>query len=539
MKSKKIVSLVLAGILAFSLTGCGASANSSAAESSDNMATGTDTEATTSSDSTLVVGLYGGTDTLNPWASGQITKDMITYVLYETLASCASGSTDLDNILMKDYTKVDDTTYDIDLYDYITDAEGNNITADDVVFSFEQYDKNWATTMASIKATGDYTVELKLNTTAEGAFEYLVCKVPIASETAYDNSADQFATTSCGTTQYAVAGGDDYVSGTKIVARKTDSYWQTDSSLVYAGSVANADTIEFDILEESTQMAMAIENGTIDFAMYINPSMLDEVNSTEGVTTYAVPSSEDRGIMFSMMEDSPFYNNLALRQAVLYAIDNESVAEACGYGYATASNVTCGSKELTIGYDSSWEISPYAYDPDKAKELLSEAGYSEGELQLELLANSNETITTMWQVIQANLADIGIDAELNVCEGTTYGAYRDATSGQYDIAYAGPGNGGYATQDLWNTLFNRNNYDSGRTWFGLEDDTLQSLYDTLAEPDGYTQDNVNEFYQYITDNAYYYQIYSLPEYAAYNSDKISDFFIDQNRFVRANTIVLK
>jgi peptide/nickel transport system substrate-binding protein len=145
----------------------------------------------------------------------------------------------------------------------------------------------------------------------------------------------------------------------------------------------------------------------------------------------------------------------------------------------------------------------------------------------------------MWQIVQAELQEVGITAELNVCEGTTYGAYRDGTQGQYELAYAGPGNGGYVTQDLWNTLFNRNNYSSGRTWAGLLDDTLQEKYDKLATKDGYTQANIDDFYKYITDNAYYYEIYNLPDYVAYNKTAITGYYQDQNRFIRANTIELK
>lgn len=536
---KKFITVLMVCVMVLSVVACSSDTTTSDEPKSATDVEGRKNEVETAEEGNITVGIYGGMDSLNPWASGRITKDMVTYVLYETLASCQSGSTELDNILMKDYNQVNNDTYEIELYDYITDDEGNNIKAVDVVFSFEQYDLNWATTIDSIKATGDYTIELKLNTTASGAFQYLICKVPIASETAYNNSQDQFATTSVGTMPYTVAGGADFVAGTKITARQTDSYWQTDKGLVYPGSVANSDVIEFDILQESTQMALAVEDGTIQFAMYINPSMLNEVASLDNLKIFDVPSSEDRGIMLCMTEDSPFYNNLALRQAVLYAIDNESIAEACGYGFAIPSIVSCGNPDLTIGYDTSWETSPYAYDPEKAKELLAEAGYADGELNLRLLANSNETITNMWLMIQANLMSIGIDAELNVCESTTYGAYRDGTSGQYELAYAGPGNGGYVTQDLWNTLFNRNNYDSGRTFSGLLDDTLQEMYDTLAAPDGYTQDNLNEFYNYITDNAYYYQIYSKADYVAYDENTVSDYFVDQNRFIRANTIVLK
>lgn len=523
------------------LSACGASsAAGSAGSAASTSAAGASSAAASTAaagNGSLVVGLYGGLDSLNPWSNGRITKDMVTYVLYETLASCQSGSTEIDKILLKDYTKVDDTTFDMEIYDSIKDVAGNAVKASDVVFSFNQYSQNWANTMESITATGDFTLELKLNTAATGAFEYLICKVPIAAEQSFNASSDQLATTSAGTMPYSVAGGADYVNGTKIIARRVGSYWQTDASLVYPGSVANADTIEFDILEESTQLALAVKNGDVQVAFYIDPSLLDEVSKYDGVKLIEMPSSEDRGIMFCMTETSPFYDDLALRQAVLYAIDNDSVASACGYGYGTGANVMCGSEELTVGFNKAWETSPYKYDPAKAKELLAQSKY-DGRT-LELLCNSNALITMMWQIVQSDLSAVGIKSELKVVEGTTYGAYRDGTSGQYDLAYAGPGNGGYVTSDLWNTLFNRNNYSSGRTWAGLKDDKLQALYDAIAAPNGYTQDNLDAFYNYIVDNALYYKIYSLSDYAAMNTNVCGDYYIDWNRFIRANTIQLK
>jgi peptide/nickel transport system substrate-binding protein len=548
---KKALAFALSLIMAASMVGCGSAATTGSSSSAGASAAGasaasaqtsaaagaaasTTTTTTTADGKTkLTVGIYGGLDSLNPWSSGRITKDMVTYVMYETLAGCQSGSTKLENILMKDYKQVDDSTVDVTLYDNITDVEGNKITAADVVFSFEQYAKNWAVTYDSVKAVDDSTVELHFTTTAQGTFDYVACKVPIASEAAFKSSKDQFASTCCGTMPYKVS---DYEAGTKIVLEKTDKYWQS-ADLTYKGSVANADIIEFDIIEEESQMALALQKGTIQMAMYVLPDMLDEVSGYTDIATASLPSSEDRGIMFCMTESSPFYNNLKLRQAVLYAIDNQSVADACGYGYATPSTLTCGNKDLTIGYDDTWNCSPYAYDPEKAKELVKESGYNGQTIRL--LANTNGTITTMWQIVQAELQEVGITAELNVCEGTTYGAYRDGTQGQYELAYAGPGNGGYVTQDLWNTLFNRNNYSSGRTWAGLLDDTLQEKYDKLATKDGYTQANIDDFYKYITDNAYYYEIYNLPDYVAYNKTAITGYYQDQNRFIRANTIELK
>lgn len=543
MKKKtwtRILTALLAGAMLLSLAACGGNTDSNPGNTSSGSAGnggGTSNGGGSSgSSNTLVVGIYGGLDSLNPWSNGRITKDMVTYVLYETLASCQNGATEIDPILMKSYNQVDDTTFDVEIYDYIKDAAGNPVTASDIVFSFEQYCANWANSMDSIEATGDYTVRVKLSTTAAGAFEYLVCKVPIATEKAFNDSPDGFASTACGTMPYTVAGGSDYVSGTTIIMRKTGTYWQTDDSLIYEGSKAYADVIEFDILPEATQLALAVKNGNVQIAMYAASSMLDEVKGYDGIELVQMPSSEDRGIMFWMTEDSPFYDDLALRQAVLYAIDNEAVAVACGYGYGFPSDVMCGSEELTVGFNSAWKTSPYKYDVNKAKELLAQSNYDGRTLRL--LCNSNATITMMWTIIEENLRQAGISAELKVIEGTTYGAYRDGTSGEYDLAYAGPGNGGYVTSDLWKTLFDANNNASGRTWAGLKDDTLQALYDKIAAPGGYTQENLDAFYNYIVDNALYYEIYSLPEYAAYNTNAISGYFLDWNRFIRANTIQL-
>ena len=169
---KKTIAAMLACAMAVSLTGCGfggqkttATAASAGTEQSQDMADGK---------KKLAVGLYGGLDSLNPWTSGRITKDMVTYTLYETLASCQSGSADLEPILMKDYKKVDDVTFDVTIYDNIKDAAGNPVTASDVVFSFNQYNKNWATVVEEALVKDEYTVELKLNTAAAGAFEYIV-----------------------------------------------------------------------------------------------------------------------------------------------------------------------------------------------------------------------------------------------------------------------------------------------------------------------------------------------------------------------------
>lgn len=483
----------------------------------------------------LKVGIDSTLDTLNPWAVAKPSKSFVCGTLYQSLGMALEvGSNEMVGILMKEWEQVDDLTYSITLYDGIKDSAGNPFTASDVVFSFGKYAEQNANYIESIDVADDTHFTMVLNTLTPGTFQLVAQDCFMVTEVGYNASPDGLSATACGTAPYQVK---EFIEGSKITLEKTTDYWQSEE-LNHPSYAANVDQIEFNILTEVTQMGLALEQGTIQMGMWISDSLLDGLKAKENLTLFAAPCTESRGIMFNMTEESPFYDNLPLRQAVAYAIDNATAVIACCYGYGDVSKGIIGSEAVSVGYNPDWNTYPYAYDVEKAKALLEEVGYAPGELSLRLLSNNNTLIKTLWEVIQANLMAIGINASIDIYDGSTYGSYRDGTSGMYELAYCGAQMGGYATR-AWDTVFNSSNRDSGRTWFGLKDDTLQGLYDTVTSAGGFTPENIDSFYNYVADNCLYYQIIDKPTYCVFDNTKIVSVYNDNFNFMRVGATVLQ
>lgn len=539
MKRKLAVILAVLLTLSFVISGCGSSTTGDTKEGTTGGDSGNTagTSADNSANSnTLVVGINSTLDTLDPWSPQKPSKFFICSVLYQSLGQADKiGSSELQGVLMKEWTKVDSKTYNIELYDYIKDTQGNPFTSADAAFCFSKYAETNTTYVEDIEITGDYTFTMHLNSEAPGSFERMCEYVYMVTEAAYKSSGDGMAVKAVATSPYVVK---EFTEGARIILEKADSYWQTDE-LNIDDYKANVDVIEYNVLTEVTQLALAIETGTVDVAMTLEDSALDQLTGIENLKTCFTPDTCSRGIMFNMMENSPFYDNLALRQAVCYAIDANAVVSACTYGYGSVSAAAYGTSSQ-VGYNTEWEKLNYEYNMDKAKELLSEAGYKEGELKLRLLSNQNAAVKSMWEVIQANLAAIGIDAEIILADGSSYGAWRDATSGQYDIAYCGQDYGNYVTI-TWDTLYNSKLRESGRTWFGLEDPKIQEQIEMLETENGFTKENIDAFYEYTTQNCYYYQIFNMDNAVVYNTDRVSgvEEAVNFNGYVQANALILK
>jgi ABC-type transport system substrate-binding protein len=482
----------------------------------------------------LKVGLDSTLDTLNPWAVAKPSKSFICNVLYQPLAlSLSVDSAEMQGVLAKSWEQVDDFTYRIHLYDYIKDTAGNSFNASDAIFSFKKYGEANASAIVAMNKEDDYTFTITLNSAAPGFFEVLAQECLMVTEKGYNDSGDSLSAKACGTSQYKLR---EFVTGSKVTIEKSDSYWQR-PELNHPSYVANVEVIEYHILTEVTQLGLALERGTVQMALWVDGSLLDNLKTKSNLAFFDAPCTESRGIMFNMTEDSPFYNNLALRQAVAYAIDNQAVVDAATNGYGTVSKSIMNSQAVSVGFNPAWNNYPYSYDPDKAKALLAEAGYKPGQLTLRLLANNNVVISTLWEIVQANLMAVGINASIDVYDGSTYGSYRDGTSGMYELAYCGAQMGGYVTK-MWDTTFNGNNRDSKRTWFGLADKTLQGYFDKVTVPGGFTDSNINTFYNYVADNCLYYQVIDLPTYLVYDKTKITTLYCDNKNFPIASTVIL-
>ena len=149
----------------------------------------------------IVIGIIAEIDSLNPTDYNAGCKPYVGSEIYEALFDIDGFGGEMYPVLAKGYTIIDDPHYQVELYDYITDSNGNAITASDVVFCFQHVAEEGTNTtltsyMESVEAIDDYTVEFTWTTAPEpvGDLEAMFAKVWIYSQAAFEASTDGFAT---------------------------------------------------------------------------------------------------------------------------------------------------------------------------------------------------------------------------------------------------------------------------------------------------------------------------------------------------------
>src|SRR5262249_59575153 len=134
---------------------------------------------------------------------------------------------------------------------------------------------------------------------------------------------------------------------------------------------------------EEGRRVTALLNGEGALALAIPPHLAQRVEAASGVKVVGVPSVEN--MFLAMNPNYPPWNNTKLRQAVGYAIDREAIIKSVFQGKASLLEGPIGPGQ----YAYSPDVKPkYSFDPERARQLLKEAGFPDG-LDVELSASSN------------------------------------------------------------------------------------------------------------------------------------------------------
>lgn len=499
---KKITAVLLTlVILVGSLSGCGDKKDNTSPDDASAVAK-TETSSGDDGSKVVKVGISGTVETLNPLAIFTTGTWATLNAYYERLAAYEADCATITGQLAKGWSQVEENVYDVEIYDYIKDWNGNAITADDVVFCYEtakeQALSGHLNSIDKIEKVDDYTIRFTLTENYVMTIENILQAIDIVSQKEYEASSDQMALSCVGTGRYKVV---DFVPSSSITLQKNEEYWQTEELTHYRSS-GEADEIQIISILEDAQMAVALETGTIDVAKIPSASSQRFMNN-EAYDSFDVESTAGYFLRFSGAPDSVFYQNPALRQAVCYAIDvNEIIAGAYN---SDAVPMTGVSLPTRTGYQKKWlEDDYYSYNLDKAKELLAEAGYKEGELTIRLLVLQNDVNKAWATIIQAQLAKIGINVEVDAKDNALW--YSQGSSGDYDICG-------------WNVTMSHESLDlaaavGSEIYYSadqnpaltevLNDEKLQNLFYDCMKVDTCSDETIDACYQYIKDQAYVY-----------------------------------
>ncbi len=408
--------------------------------------------------------------------------------VYETLLCVVNG--EYKGVLAESWKKLDDVTWEIKLFDGIKDSEGQPFTADDVVWALDAQ-KAGNNNNAIYYETGagkkidDLTVQITMNTDSDGCFYLMATKMFFCTKESYDASSDGMATQPVGTGPYVCT---SYVEGSSTTLAKNANYWKSEN--LPEVSVANFDTINISFLPEATQMSVAIDSGDVQFAGQVNMSISQDVDASDMTAMYMTNGTYN-GMAYNMGNGRPVADNLALREAIYYAIDCAGLAAGAYSGHAEEMN-TIGMA-TAADFDPNWTID-YEYSIEKAKEKLAEAGYPDG-IEITLVSNNVGEDALISELAQGFLSMAGITVNIDYVEPATQNARL--AEGNWDICWSG----GLGISDM--SIFYSNLYkggQNGETSFFLTDPELIDLYSKFYAAGGKTAENLEALYEYTKEN---------------------------------------
>lgn len=413
---KKIAGLLALSFVASLMAGCGGGTGGSKPEeavvqSGAGVETVLDEAAAEKSGGILKIGVR--TESVHTMLNFDLTGAGVDYYyswpVYESLFKPNEDGT-VDPWLLEDYSyDVDAMTYTFHVRKGVTFSDGTVLDAEAVKWNLDHYLEVGAKVQAllssidSVEVVDEYTVQLNLNKWSS-ILPYAFSRECgyMFSPTYFKEKGEEYCKENpCGTGPFVLTEWNQDVSKT-FAAR--DDYWGGDVKL---------DGIEYIIYTDALVAAAALQSNEIDAYLALDAETADALKAVGHEIKTCAVKSHSYLLCFNSLNKSGNdpTGDLLVRQAICHAIDTEALVNAVWGDYGEARN------QFGVGkHYYSDTVKGYDYNPEKAKELLAEAGYPNG-FEISLKTEDTSALKNAATIIQAYLAEVGIQANLTILSG--------------------------------------------------------------------------------------------------------------------------
>lgn len=425
-KRKRLILLSLLLVLALTLTACGGGGKvEEAPVDTDTDVTEEVTEEqeteTSDDDQTLVVAQGADPKSLDPHGSNDQPSSRVNKQMYNGLVE-ATEDMELVPGLAESWEQLDEITWKFNLRQGVKFHNGEELKASDVKFSFERMMDSSEVAhiigaVSSVEVEDDYTVILKTEEPFGPLLSHLAHTASsILNEKAVTEAGDTYHNQPVGTGPFKFVKHD---SGDKVTLERFDDHYK---------GAAKVKTLIFRNIPEGTNRTIGLETGEIDIAYDIEPIDVSTVEDNDKLKLTEEPSLSTAYIGFNTKKE-PF-NNVEVRRALNHAINVQEIIDVVLEGAGTRATGPINDKVFAYNKD----LHGYPYDPEKAKELLADAGFPDG-FKTTIWTNDNPVRVKIAEIVQAHLKEVGVDAAIDIVE---WGAYLDRTSaGEHDMFILG------------------------------------------------------------------------------------------------------
>ncbi|MDG5787084.1 ABC transporter substrate-binding protein [Evansella sp. AB-P1] len=485
---KKILLLFLSLVLVIVMAACGGdnedddnnNVDDTADTNDDNNDNANDTSAV---DQTLIYARGGDSQSLDFASTQDGESSRITLQIYESLLKFNENSFEVEPSLADDWdVEDDDVTYTFYLREGVKFHDGTDFNAEAVKINFDRWsdpesefsfaDDGYAYSVYGnqfggfkgddghiideINIINDYEIQFVLKEPF-GAFlqNMAMSYFAITSPTALAEYGPTINENPVGTGPFKFVRWDKEDS---IILDKFEDYWME--------GYPKLDRVIFQVIPDNSARLTALRAGDIDIMDGLNPDDYEIVKNETGLQAFE-RETNNFGYLGFNVEKEPFDNPL-VRKAMHHAVDKQNLIDLLYAGLAEPAKNPLPPAYL--GYNDS--IDPYEYNPELARELLAEAGYEDGfafdlwamPVARPYMPDAERAAT----VLQANFADIGLEANITTREWATY--LDEITTGVQDVFMLGwSGTNGDSDYFLGNLLSTAGIPDSNSTFYSNSD----------------------------------------------------------------------
>lgn len=362
--------------------------------------------------------------TLGPLFSTAGSEQQVERLIFGALVKMTDKLEQVGDLAEKVEAAADAKTFTFHLHPNATFNDGTPLTAQDVIFTLQAaidkrtgaywqgrlmgitgaaaYSTQQATSVSGLTAPDDHTVVIALDK-PDAAFLPTLADftgLGILPKHVLEKVApDQLINDPFNLAPKVGAGPYSFVQ------YQTDQFLELAPNPKFWGDKPKVDHLFLRIVQPDIAVA-ELEKGTLDL-ISISIDDIERLKKNPNLTVVSVPSPSMDSISVNL--DKPYFKDVRLRQAMMYAIDRATIVKEIFQGLATVTNSPI--------FGPAWmgvpEVNAYAYDPDKARQLVKESGWdSSRSVQMMYVPGSNRTFDNMVPIVQGQLGDAGIKVEL-------------------------------------------------------------------------------------------------------------------------------
>lgn len=372
----------------------------------------------------ITFGLIGDPVVLNPVLSTDVPSGSINSRVYNGLVRTNEKLELVGDLADKWDFSADGLTWTFHLKKNVFWHDGQQFTAADVKFTYETIKSpdytgvrtNDLKFITEIEAPDDFTVKIHL----DKPYAPLLSKLTLGIIPKHIFETVPVAQMEESQANLKPVGTGPY----KLAEWQRGQVVSLEANARYFGEGPYIDKVVYRVYQNDQAMLAALEKGEIDYMGTIPADDLERVTKSLADRYEFTPIPQNGYTYIGLKQTDPVLGDKAVRQALMYAANREQVVEDVLKGYGDVMNSNIPKASWAYAGD---QLNEYKFDPEKAKQLLDQAGWKPGsdglrakdgqKLTFKLLTSTgNKTLESALVIVQKNWKDIGVDCQVEYLE---------------------------------------------------------------------------------------------------------------------------